>query len=134
MTGIDPMVYLAARVLSCGLWIPAGLYKIMHFEQTVEEIRHLHVPLPRLVLPSVIAIELVGSALMIFDVHVWAVALAWMAFMVPATAIVHGRWVTPQRTIDFVQFVLFWKNVSLAGGLIALIALDASRPAWLFRG
>jgi hypothetical protein len=25
-----------------------------------------------------------------------------------------------------------WKNVSIAGGLIALILLDMSRPPWLF--
>ena len=37
-------------------------------------------------------------------------------------------------TIDFLQWVMFWKNVSIAGGLIALILLDASRPAWLVAG
>jgi hypothetical protein len=36
-----------------------------------------------------------------------------------------------QGTIDFGQWVTFWKNVSIAGGLLALL-LDTSRPAWLF--
>jgi hypothetical protein len=27
-----------------------------------------------------------------------------------------------------------WKNVSIAGGLLALVLLDTSRPAWLFAG
>jgi hypothetical protein len=30
--------------------------------------------------------------------------------------------------------LLFWKNVSIMGGLIALILLDPSRPDWLLRG
>jgi hypothetical protein len=27
-----------------------------------------------------------------------------------------------------------WKNVSIAGGLLALKLLDTSRPTWLFPG
>ena len=43
----------------------------------------------------------------------------------------HGRFVTPAGGIDFVQYLLFWKNVSIMGGLVALILLDPARPAWL---
>lgn len=45
----------------------------------------------------------------------------------------HGRFVT-RSGVDFVQMLLFWKNVSIMGGLIALILLDRSRPDWLLRG
>jgi uncharacterized membrane protein YphA (DoxX/SURF4 family) len=133
MTGIEPLAYLAARVFSCGIWTAAGLYKALHFEQTVAEMTHLRIPAARLVLPLVLAMELGGSAMLILDAWAWAVALAWIVFIFPASAIYHGRFVTPQRTIDFVQFVLFWKNVSILGGLIALILLDPSRPDWLLR-
>ena len=30
--------YLVARILTCGIWIGAGLYKVTHFEHTVNEI------------------------------------------------------------------------------------------------
>ena len=133
MTGAEPLAYLAARVFSCGIWIAAGLYKAMHFEHTVEEMAHHRIPAPRLVLPLVLAMELVGSAMLILDAYAWAVSLAWIVFIFPASAVYHGRFVTPQRGIDFVQFVLFWKNVSILGGLIALVLLDPSRPAWLLR-
>jgi uncharacterized membrane protein YphA (DoxX/SURF4 family) len=133
MTGVEPIAFLAARVLSCGIWTAAGLYKAMHFAQTVEEMTQHGIPAPRLVLPLVLTIELLGSALLIADWHVWAVCLAWIVFIFPASAVYHGRFVTPQRTIDFVQFALFWKNVSILGGLIAVILLDPSRPAWLLR-
>ena len=135
MTGAEPLAvaYLAARILSCGIWIAAGLFKAMHFEKTTQEMAHLGIPVPKLLLPCVLALELVGSAMMFMDLYVWAISLAWIAFMFPASVIYHGRFVTPQRTIDFVQLVLFWKNVSIFGGLIALITLDQSRPGWLFR-
>jgi uncharacterized membrane protein YphA (DoxX/SURF4 family) len=79
----------------------------------------LGIPIARLLLPIVIALELVGAALLIVNMYVWAVSIAWIAFMIQA------------GTINFPQWITFWKNVSIAGGLLALILLDASRPAWL---
>jgi hypothetical protein len=65
---------------------------------------------------------------------VWAVCIAWLAFLVPATWIYHFRFMMKDGAIVFPQFVTAWKNVSIAGGLFALLLLDASRPAWLFPG
>ena len=132
MTGIEPLAYFAARFFSCGIWIAAGIYKAMHWEKTVEEIADHGIPLPRLVLPLVLLLEFGGSLMMITDAYSWAACLAWIAFIFPASWIYHARFmVTPRRGIDFVQFLLFWKNVSILGGLIAVIMLDPGRPAWL---
>ena len=132
MSPAQELAYLAARVLTCGIWIAAGLFKATHFQATVAEMVHHRIPWPRPVLLGVLALELIGSALLIVDLHVWAVSLAWIAFMIPASAIYH--WFIAHGKIDFVQYVLFWKNVSIAGGLIALVLLDPSRPAWLLPG
>jgi uncharacterized membrane protein YphA (DoxX/SURF4 family) len=134
VTGIEELAYLAARVLSCGLWLAAGTYKIAHYREGVEDIARRGIPFARAVMPLVLALLLGGSALVIADLFVWAVSLAWIAFLVPASFIYHGRFITPDRGIDFFQLVLFWKNASMMGGLIALILLDPSRPVWLLRG
>jgi uncharacterized membrane protein YphA (DoxX/SURF4 family) len=126
------IVYLLARILTCGIWIAAALYKATHVEHTVKEMAGNDIPLPHLVLPFVIALELVGAALLIADLYVWAVVLAWLVFLVPASYLYHFRYMIKQGTIDFGQWVTFWKNVSIAGGLLALLLLDTSRPAWLF--
>jgi len=123
--------YLVARILTCGIWIGAGLYKVTHFEHTINEMTELGIPLARLALPIVIALELVGSAMIIIDYLVWAVCLAWLVFLVPASYIYHFRFILEKGTIVFPQYITFFKNVSIAGGLIAIIMLDASRPAWL---
>ena len=133
MSGAEEFAYAAARVLSCGIWVAAGLFKATHFEATVAEMAHHRIPLPRLVLCGVLAMEMAGSVLLIANAYVWAVALAWIGFTIPASLIYHGRFVTRQG-VDFVQMLLFWKNVSIMGGLIALILLDPSRPGWLLRG
>ena len=69
---------------------------------------------------------------MVVDHYVWLVSLAWTVFMIPATWLYHVKFMMKDGTIVFPQFVTGWKNVSIAGGLLALILLDTSRPAWLF--
>ena len=134
MTDILESAYLAARVLSCGLWLVMGVYKITHFEESAEDMAQHGVPYARALLPLVLILMLGGSALVIADLYVWAVSLAWIAFLIPASSIYHGRFIAADRSIDFFQLVLFWKNVSMIGGLVALILLDPARPAWLLRG
>jgi putative oxidoreductase len=131
MTGAE-LAYLTARVLTCGIWVAAGLHKATHYRNNIAEMSHLGVPLPRLVLPLVLALEMVGALLMVVDEYVWLVSLAWIAFMIPATWMYHFKFMMKDGTIVFPQFVTGWKNVSIAGGLLALILLDTSRPAWLF--
>ena len=126
------LIYLLARILSCGIWIAAALYKATHYELTIHEMREQRIPWSRVILTPVIVLELAGALLLIIDWWVWAVALAWLIFLVPASWIYHGRYMVRRGTIDFPQWISFWKNVSIAGGLLALILLDASRPAWLF--
>jgi putative oxidoreductase len=131
MSGAE-IAYLAARVLTCGIWIAAGLHKAAHYEANIKEMGHLGVPVPRLVLPLVLLLEIVGSAMLIFDYGVWAASLAWLVFLVPASWLYHFRFMVQSGTINFPQLVTGWKNVSIAGGLLALILLDTSRPPWLF--
>lgn len=126
------VVYLLARILSCGIWVAAGLHKATHYQANIAEMGHLGVPLPRLVLPLVLLLEMVGTVLMVVDRYVWLVALLWIAFMIPATWLYHVKFMLKDGTIVFPQFVTGWKNVSIAGGLLALILLDGSRPDWLF--
>jgi uncharacterized membrane protein YphA (DoxX/SURF4 family) len=133
MTGAE-IAYLAARVLTCGIWIAAGLHKAFHYQVNIKEMGHLGVPLPRLVLPLVLLLEFVGSAMIIADYGVWLACLAWLAFLVPASWLYHFKFMVQNGGIVFPQLVTGWKNVSIAGGLIALILLDTSRPGWLFPG
>jgi putative oxidoreductase len=131
MTGAE-IAYFAARVLTCGIWVAAGLHKAAHYRRNLMEMAHLGVPLPRLVLPLVLVMEIAGAAMLIFNYYVWLASLVWLIFIVPASHIYHFRFMVRNGAIDFGQLVTGWKNVSIAGGLIALILLDATRPAWLF--
>ena len=133
MTGIE-LAYLAARVFTCGSWIASGVHAAMHFEKTVQGMVDHGIPFPRLALPVVLGMEFGGAALVLADHYTWTVCLVWIAFLIVATYVYH-RWSrTPEGEKRFFDYVNFWKNVSMVGGLIAIILLDPSRPDWLLRG
>jgi uncharacterized membrane protein YphA (DoxX/SURF4 family) len=134
MTGLEPLAYLAVRLFTSASWIAAGIHNTMHFEKTVEGIADHGIPLPRLVLPIVLLMDFGGAALLLADQCTWAVCLVWIAFLFLATYFYHLRWVTPAGEFDLMQYTQLWKNVSMVGGLIAVILLDPSRPDWLLRG
>lgn len=136
MTGVEPLAYLAVRIFTCGSWIAAGAHAAIDFERTAQVMADRGIPLPRRVLPIVLLMEFGGGALVLADQYAWAVSLVWIAFLVTASYFYHLRWRldTPGREFDAFQYMQFWKNVSMIGGLIALILLDQSRPAWLLRG
>ena len=131
MDGSADFAYLLIRVLSCGVWLAAGLYKAFHFDQTAAEMTELGIPMASVALVPVLIMELLGSAMMIADQFVWVISIAWILFMIPATAIYQARFMIAGGTINFPQMVQVSKNVSIAGGLLALIILDPSAPGWL---
>ena len=123
-------VYGLIRVLSCGVWLFAGLYKALHFTETVADMKRHRLSLAAYLLPVVLTMELVGCILLVANIQVWAVALVWIAFTIPATMLYH--W--PMRiegVIIFPQLVQYSKNLSIMGGLLALMLLDPAKPAWL---
>lgn len=123
-------LYLLIRVLSCGVWLFAGLYKALHFTETVADMKQHHLPMGRYLLPLVLLMELGGCAMLVANIQVWAVALVWIAFTIPATMLYHWP-IRVNGAIVFPQLVQFSKNLSIIGGLLALLLLDPAKPAWL---
>lgn len=125
------LVYLVARLLTCGIWAGAGLFKIFHFAGFSEKMRGFGFPVPALSSAFVITVELVGSLCLALNIGVWAVALVWMVFTVVATWVEHRHVFDENGAIIFPEYVQIWKNVSIIGGLLFMILLDSARPDWL---
>jgi uncharacterized membrane protein YphA (DoxX/SURF4 family) len=124
------MLFTVARVLTCGVWLLAGLYKLTHFKHTTQDMASRGIPFQTFFLLITLIIELAGAALVMANAWVWLVALVWLGFIIVATPIYHGK-IIQEGKIFFPEFVQLSKNISLAGGCFALIALDPSKPAWL---
>ena len=124
------MLFTLARIFTCGIWLLAGLYKLTHFKGTTEDMARRGIPFQAFFLVITLFIELAGSALLVANAYVWLVALVWIGFIIVATPIYHGKCIIEGK-IHFPEYVQLSKNLSIAGGLFALIALDPAKPAWL---
>jgi hypothetical protein len=129
MTGAE-LAYLAARVLSCGIWVAAGLHKATHYRNNIVEMGHLGVPLPRLVLPCVLILEMVGALLLIVDQYVCRLSPG--SFSSCPRVDYHFRFVMKDGTMCSRSSSRHEER--RCGWAAGAILLDTSRPAWLFPG
>lgn len=124
-------IYFLARLCTCGVWLASAIYEVFHYQHTTIKMAQNHVPAPTYLLLPVIMMKLAGSLMLIANQFVWAVSLAWIAFTIPATFLYHFTFHDKDGTFIFPQMIQFSKNVSILGGLLALILLDPNKPSWL---
>ena len=130
-----PVLPLLARLLLVALFLPAGLSKIGGFEGTVGYIASVGLPLATVGAIVAIALEVGGSLALLAGVATRWVALALALFTLAASFFFHNFWAMPAEQ-QFMQQLMFFKNIGVVGGLLALAAsgagawsLDARRAA-----
>lgn len=119
-------VALLGRVLIAALFIPAGFGKLMGFAGTTGYIASVGLPLPQVGAVIAILVELVlGIALLVgFKTRVAALVIA--IFTVVAAIFFHNYWAMPADKA-FVNQLMFWKNIAIAGGLLGFFAFGPGR-------
>lgn len=113
---------LVGRILIAALFIPAGFGKLMGFAGTVGYItKAAGLPLPEVAAAIAIAVELgLGIALLVGFKTRWT-ALIMAIFTVATGLFFHKFW------IDATQNTQFFKNMAIAGGMLAFAAFGAGR-------
>jgi len=113
---------LIGRVLIAALFIPAGFGKLMGFAGTVGYItKAAGLPLPEVAAAIAIAVELgLGIALLVGFKTRWT-ALIMAIFTVATGLFFHKFW------IDATQNTQFFKNLAIAGGMLAFAAFGPGR-------
>jgi putative oxidoreductase len=127
------IVLVVARILLAAMFIGAGISKFGSLEGTAGYIASGGLPMASLLAPAVAAFELLaGIALVIGWQARWA-ALALALFTLVANVLFHAFWAMPAAQ-QFVQQLMFMKNLAVAGGLLVVfvfgagpLALDARR-------
>ncbi|OCI90885.1 hypothetical protein A6U85_25230 [Agrobacterium sp. 13-626] len=120
--GEDKLVWLACS-LSASVWFMVGAYKITHVEKMVDVVRHHSIPFPKFSFWLSVIAELGGCLILLCSSQMWIACAIWLLFLVVATPIFHGHAFRAGK-IDYPQYVHIGKNISIAGGLIALMLLD----------
>lgn len=118
---------LLGRILIAALFVPAGFSKIGGFEGTAGYIASVGLPLPQVGAALAIVIELGLGLLLLVGWRSRLSALVIAVFTVVAGAIFHNFWAAPADQV-MMQQINFFKNLSIAGGLLFIAAFGPG--AW----
>lgn len=105
---------LTGRILMATLFVLAGAGKIAQYEGTQAYMAAMGVP--GAMLPLVIALELGGGLALIAGFQTRLIALALAGFSLASAVIFHSN------LADQTMFIMFFKNVSMAGGFLIIAA------------
>lgn len=122
---------LAGRVLATGICLPfivGGVLKLMDIGATAQAMAYFHLPLPGLTALLVIALELGGSALVVFGSRKPAIAaaLALAVFTVAASFLAHAFW-RFEGEARFTQTNIFLEHLALASALVYLAFMQVRK-------
>ena len=116
--------HLLARLLMAALFLPAGIGKITGFEGTVGYIASVGLPLPAAGAALAAGVEILGSVALLAGLGTRIAAIVLAAFTLVASFFFHAYWAVPADQA-FVTQLLFFKNIAVVGGLLAIAANGA---------
>ncbi|NLR40195.1 DoxX family protein [Novosphingobium sp. ERW19] len=111
----------AGRVLLAAIFVLSGVSKLADPTGTIAYITSAGLPAPSLAYGVAVAVELVGGLLLIAGIRTRIVASAIAVFSLAAAFGFHAN------LADQNQFIHFFKNVALAGGLLQVAAFGSGR-------
>ncbi|AZD23307.1 DoxX family protein [Pseudomonas chlororaphis] len=114
-------ISLIGRILLSAIFILSGFSKIAAPAAMVGYIQSVGLPFPQLALGIAIAVELGGGLLLIAGYRTRLVALGLAVFSVVTALAFHNN------LGDQNQFIHFFKNIAMAGGLLQVVAFGAGR-------
>jgi len=119
----SPLVVLA-RVLLALLFVLSGFGKLADLSGTAGYIASGGLPAAPVLAVIVALLEVVGGLALVVGFHARWAALALALFTVSATVLFHNYWSMPVEQ-QFVQKLMFMKNLAIAGGLFFVAAMGA---------
>lgn len=110
------------RVLLASLFVLGGINKILTFEATAQTMTDMGFPLVSILLPATIALELGGGLVVAIGLRGAALSAAILIFFTLLVNLIFHRFWEMTGDIAQLELSLFFKNVSLAGGLLYVAA------------
>ncbi|WP_425305378.1 DoxX family protein [Chthonobacter albigriseus] len=127
MAQLTAPALLAARVLLSFMFILSGIQKITGYAGTVGYMEAMGVP--GVLLPLAILTEVVGGIAVLVGWQTRIAAFLLAGFSVVAGYLFHYAAIGGQDAMaDMMQQIMFFKNLAIAGGFLALVGVGAG--AW----
>ena len=115
------LLALVGRVLIAAIFILSGASKVADPTGTIAYIGSAGLPLPQLAFVAAAAVELVGGLALVLGYRTRLAGLVLAIFSLLAALTFHSA------LSDQNQFIHFFKNVAMAGGLLQVVAFGAGR-------
>ena len=122
-------VIVVARVLLGLMFLLGGISKFGNLQGTAGYITSAGLPMGSVLAFATATLELVASLALIVGFQARYAALALALFTLLASVLFHNYWAVPADK-QFVQQLLFMKNLAVAGGLLFVFSFGAG-PASL---
>lgn len=126
-TGAD-WCALLGRVLLAVLFLPSGVNKLLHLQDTIGAVSQAGVPYAQIAAPLAAAVETVGPILLIVGLLTRWAALMLIVFTAAAAYFFHHYW-DMSGAARMSNQINFWKNVAVIGGLLYMVGFGAGRFA-----
>jgi len=120
-TTFQNRIALVGRILLGLMFVMSGFGKIAGFEGTAGYIASRGLPLPEVLAALTIVVELGGGLLLLLGLFSRWAGLALAVFSVLAAFLFHNYW-SADAASYMSQYINFWKNISIAGGMLLVSA------------
>ena len=112
---------LAGRILIAPIFLLSGVSKVTAPAMMIGYIQSVGLPVPVLALGIAIAVELLGGVALLLGYRARLVAATLAVFSIVTALTFHNN------LADQMQFLNFFKNFAMAGGLLQIVAFGAGR-------
>lgn len=112
------------RLCISAIFLMAGIGKFIDYEGTVNYMTSKGLKFVPLLLVTAALVEILSALALILGFKTRYAAFILFLFLIPTTYLFHDFWnVGPEEAK--LQFVMFMKNLSIAGGLLYIMAVGA---------
>jgi len=115
------LVPLVGRGMISAIFLLSGLSKIAAPAMTIGYIQSVGVPMPSVAFGLSVFVELAGGLALLLGYRTRAVAAVLALFSLVTAAVFHNA------LGDQNQFIHFFKNIAMAGGLLHVVAFGGGR-------
>jgi putative oxidoreductase len=112
------------RLLLSTIFLASAAGKLAAWAPPAQMIADKGLPAPDAFLSIAVVLEIVGGLMVLLGLQARWGAILLLLFLIPVSVIMHNFWAVPEAQQQE-QMINFMKNVSIAGGLLMVVALGA---------
>jgi putative oxidoreductase len=123
---VQGLIALVGRALLVAIFLISAIgNNIPNYPNIIREMEARNIPYPNLLLPGAIVFLIAGGISVLIGYRARLGALLLLVFLVPASYYFHDFWNLPDGKDKINETIHFFKNVSMMGAMVFLIAVGA---------